>query len=136
MSRTRIQPSTDQEQSLSHEDLRKAAICWLKLRKYDYRNQIPIGGNCTILTSEIVSNASDNPDAIGWNMGHSVLVECKASRADYHRDQKKPQRQVGTGMGEHRYYFTPKGLLSPEEIPEGWGLVEYENGKASITIHA
>ena len=27
-------------------------------------------------------------------------------------------------MGKERWYMTPPGLLKPEQIPEGWGLIE------------
>ena len=40
-------------------------------------------------------------------------------------DSKKIFRQrEKIGMGDLRYFATPKGLLSPEEIPDGWGLLE------------
>jgi len=34
-------------------------------------------------------------------------------------------------LGSKRFYVCPKNLLSPEEIPEGWGLIYFdpENGK-------
>ena len=27
-------------------------------------------------------------------------------------------------MGNKRYYIAPKGMITPEELPEKWGLVE------------
>jgi hypothetical protein len=65
-------------------------------------------------------------DALGfiWN-GPSILVECKASRADFLRDAKKPCRQDDLlTLGNLRFYLAPPGLISPEEIPERWGLLE------------
>ena len=29
-------------------------------------------------------------------------------------------------MGNHRYYAAPAGMIKPEELPEGWGLLEVE----------
>jgi len=53
------------------------------------------------------------PDAIGWKKAcHSVLVECKVSRADFLADREKP------------YYLAAKGLIRIEELPAGWGLLE------------
>ncbi len=78
----------------------------------------------------------ERPDAIGWRAGVSTLVECKVSRADFLRDRNKPSRRRegtvagfpsnawGGALGAHRWYLTPKGLLSPDEIPDGWGLAE------------
>ncbi len=63
------------------------------------------------------------PDAIGWKRGWSILVECKVSRGDFLRDKHKVARQR-VGMGQSRYFMTPKGLLKPEELPPGWGLLE------------
>lgn len=83
------------------------------------------------------------PDAIGWlRSGVSLLVECKASRGDFLSDAVKPSRRSAKsaglavpepvvkgprkteGLGAYRFYFAPSGLLAPEELPEGWGLLE------------
>ena len=66
------------------------------------------------------------PDAIGWKQAcHSVLVECKVSRADFLADRNKPFRQKPeTGVGCERYYLSPRGLIRIEELPTGWGLLE------------
>lgn len=67
----------------------------------------------------------EQPDVFGLSaFGESVLVEVKVSRTDFLADQKKPWRRNGFGMGDHRVYLTPKGLLKPEEIPYGWMLWE------------
>ena len=64
---------------------------------------------------------------------HSVLVECKISRADFLADREKPFRQKShRGMGCERFYFTPAGLLRPEELPAGWGLLEYRNRRVAL----
>jgi hypothetical protein len=88
------------------------------------------------------------PDAIGWlRSGVSLLIECKASRGDFLSDAVKPSRRSGKagvpvspapnppkpeskpprkteGLGAYRFYLTPSGLLRPDELPEGWGLLE------------
>jgi len=51
------------------------------------------------------------------------VVECKVSRADFLKDRDKPHRAAGCGMGRFRYYLCPEGLISPDEILPGWGLV-------------
>lgn len=42
--------------------------------------------------------------------------------------RKKPHRN-GTvlGVGQHRFYVAPQGLIKPDELPLGWGLVEVTN---------
>ncbi len=66
------------------------------------------------------------PDAIGWKKAcHSVLVECKVSRADFLADREKPFRQkLETGVGCERFYLAAKGLIRIAELPPGWGLLE------------
>ncbi len=66
------------------------------------------------------------PDAIGWKKPcHSVLVECKASRADFLVDGVKPWRQrPETGVGAERYYLAQRGVIRVDELPSGWGLLE------------
>ena len=53
--------------------------------------------------------SGEMPDAIGWKRGcHSVLVECKSSRADFLADREKPWRQKPeNGAGCERFYLTP-----------------------------
>lgn len=78
----------------------------------------------------------------------SLLVECKASRTDFLSDAVKPSREntggenpgkagelpsskravkpprKTAGLGAYRFYMAPTSLLAPEELPEGWGLLE------------
>ncbi len=70
------------------------------------------------------------PDAIGWKKKcHSVLVECKVSRADFLADAAKSWRQQPeTGIGAERYYLAPQELIAVEELPRGWGLLEISRG--------
>jgi hypothetical protein len=66
------------------------------------------------------------PDAIGWGPFSSVLVECKVSRADFAADLRKVHRRAGHTMGNYRWYLTPAGLLTPDEVPDRWGLAEIQ----------
>ncbi len=111
---------------LSHEDLRKLAVRWLKTRTVPYQGRgLPRGGRCAIAASELVSSANDTPDAIGWDaFGRSILIECKSSRSDFLADRHKTSRQNGNGMGNQRYFLTPPKLATAEDLPEGWGLLE------------
>jgi len=81
---------------------------------------------CGVVLSEQACVSGEMPDAIGWKKAcHSVLVECKASRADFLIDCGKPSRlRPETGVGCERYYLAPKGLIRIEELPAGWGLLE------------
>lgn len=101
---------------MTHNDLVKRAERWLRGTM-----------RCGVVLCEVVGSGWEQPDAIGWKHGghHSVLVECKTSRADFLRDKKKWHRQSREhSMGQERWYLAPSGIIQPEELPEGWGLIE------------
>ncbi|HXZ40262.1 MAG TPA: hypothetical protein VEG68_05935 [Terriglobales bacterium] len=107
---------------MTHSQLVQKAVQWLR----SYR--------CGVILSEQACASGETPDAIGWKRAcHSVLVECKISRADFLADCEKPFRQKSQlGMGCERFYLTPSGLLRPEELPEGWGLLECRNREINV----
>lgn len=74
--------------------------------------------------SEPSTTCVEKPDLIAWKLDHSLLLECKVSRADFLKDLKKPFRYDGTGMGNFRIYVAPRGLIKPKELPPFWGLIE------------
>lgn len=106
---------------MTHAQLVGKAVQWLR----SYR--------CGVVLSEQACASGEMPDAIGWKRAcHSVLVECKISRADFLADREKPFRQKShLGMGCERYYLVPAGLLRLEELPDGWGLLEWRNREIS-----
>jgi hypothetical protein len=79
---------------------------------------------------------SEMPDAIGFtNRGYSVLVECKASRADFARDEKKWFRRAPElGMGYERWFCAPPGIIRVEELPPQWGFLEPRGPKRARII--
>lgn len=81
---------------------------------------------CAVVMTERTTRVSETPDAVGWKSdGDSILVECKVNRSDFHADKAKIFRRVEEqGVGLHRYYAAPKGVLTPEDVPDGWGLLE------------
>jgi len=99
---------------VTHAKLVDLAVLWL--RRY----------RCGVVLSEQACISGEMPDAIGWKKQcHSVLIECKVSRADFLADRDKPFRQKPeTGVGSERYYLAPRGLIRREELPAGWGLLE------------
>ena len=99
---------------MTHADLVKLAARWLAKKH-------------PVVVTEMSSGAMEEPDAIGFAGGLSTLVECKASRADFHADRHKPFNR----LGHWRYYLTPRGLVTAEEIPPGWGLLWAENRQRS-----
>ncbi len=37
-------------------------------------------------------------------------------------------------MGCERFYLVPHGLVKKEELPQGWGLLEYKGREVSIAV--
>ena len=81
---------------------------------------------CAIVITEMGSAASEIPDAIGWNGAHSTLIECKATKADFKRDEwKLGRKHPKYGMGNKRYYLVPPELIdfAIAHRAEGWGVL-------------
>ncbi len=107
---------------MTHAQLVEKAVRWLR----SYR--------CGVVLSEQACASGEMPDAIGWKQAcHSVLVECKVSRSDFLVDREKPWRQKPEqGVGSERFYLTLSGLMKVEELPTGWGLLEYRRGRIEM----
>jgi len=107
---------------MTHAQLVEKAVGWLR----SYR--------CGVVLSEQACVSGEMPDAIGWKRAnHSVLVECKVSRADFLADRCKPFRQKPEqGVGCERFYLTPPALVKLEELPSGWGLLELRHGRIEV----
>lgn len=91
---------------------------------------------CGIVLSEQACCTGETPDVIGWKgRCRSVVVECKVSRADFLADRAKPWRVDTAGaLGCERYYMAPAGMISPPELPPGWGLVEARGREVKIVV--
>jgi hypothetical protein len=99
--------------AVTHKELVEIAAQWLWK-----------SGNSVVITELCISG--EEPDAIGWRGWHSTLIECKASLSDFKADAKKAFRKYAEiGIGQKRYYCVPKGLIKKEDLPHGWGLLEY-----------
>ncbi len=73
---------------------------------------------CGIVLSEQGCASGEMPDAIGWKgKNHSIVVECKISRADFLADAAKSWRKnPEIALGCERYYAAPKAMLRADEI--------------------
>ncbi len=110
---------------ISHSKLVAHAVEWLR---HHYR--------CGIVLSEQYCATGEVPDAIGWKGScHSVLVECKVSRADFLADANKSFRLTPKeGLGCERLYLAPAGLIAPRELPPDWGLLEYRSHGVRLAV--
>ena len=53
------------------------------------------------------------------------------SRSDFFKDQKKPFRTDGNGMGQKRFFLCTENLIKENELPHGWGLL-YVDDKMKV----
>ena len=85
-------------------------------------------------TVELVCYGTEQTDVYATNRETSTIIEVKTSHADFLNDKKKYARSEeakinGHQIGNYRYYLCPKGIVSVEELPEGWGLLEWDGKK-------
>lgn len=109
------------EKKWKHGEVVEIALKWLR------RHPSANGHGCNFAVAECASGyTGEIPDAIGFRLEHpgttSVVVEVKVSRGDFLADRKKPHR-INGGMGVYRYFMCPEGMIKPEELPSGWGLL-------------
>lgn len=115
---------------MTHADLCSIAVKWLQ------RANSAGGPGCHVAVSECRSGwTGEVPDAIGFRAAGSlddgsIVVECKTSRSDFLADRKKAHR-AGGGCGNWRYFMAPEGIISPDELPERWGLLTI-NGRGHV----
>lgn len=100
---------------MTHDELVLRAEKWLRQQ------------GCGVAIRDPLRSATswgEMPDAIGWRDGISILIECKASRADFMADKNKPFRaDPAKGMGDWRFYLCPPEIIKVEDLPDGWGLL-------------
>lgn len=87
-----------------------------------------------IVFKELKTQNVEIPDIIGFKSDYSFVLEAKVSRNDFFRDKKKNfRKQSHLGMGDFRFFITPKNLISIDELPDMWGLIEVdENMKPRV----
>lgn len=114
--------------NLTHKQLVEIAYKWV------LKN-----AGCGVAFKEINSATASGeiPDVIGFGaFNHSVLVEAKVSRSDFLADKKNKFRKDPTlGMGKHRFFIAPKGLIKISDLPENWGLIEVSSRGRAIRKH-
>lgn len=84
-----------------------------------------------VVATEIqASRCREQPDVVGFRSSCSAIIEVKVSKADFRADAKKPERSGELpGLGVYRFYLSPIGVIAPEDLPPGWGLIHEVGGK-------
>lgn len=121
-----------------HRDLVLRACRWLEKTE-----------RCKRVFAEVQTlNLSEFPDAIGYNAnGGTVVVEAKASVADFKRDASKEWKHRArawesapsgearssqpVGMGAWRYYIMPREMVPLDAVPEDHGVL-WVSDKGSV----
>lgn len=108
---------------MNHSQLVSIAAKWLERK-------------CAVVITELAT-IGETPDAIGWRGIHSTLIECKASRSDFIADRQKYfRREAWNGIGQHRYFLSVPGIISVEDLPEKWGLLEATGSKIRMVAES
>jgi len=113
---------------MTHAELVEVARSWLIKTK-----------KCSVVLAEIATSASEEPDALGWNSTHTILVECKASRADFLADRRKIYRHkfYDGALGDHRWMLTPTDVAvikDVSELPQGWGWAVFNPETKKVRV--
>lgn len=66
-----------------------------------------------------------------------LAIEVKVTRADFLNDARTPAKQQAWRTIAHRHaYAAPAGLIRPEEVPAGSGLIEVGEAKTGALFNA
>jgi Holliday junction resolvase len=126
-------------EKFTHKELVELGRAWC-IKPYAQNAEHGHAG-CSVVITEISANTwgMEIPDVLGFCNKASILIECKASRADFLRDKEKVFRSQETenmALGNQRWYLAPLCMIKNEEVPEGWGLLEVHRCRdIMVSIH-
>ena len=136
-----------------HYQLCTEGAKWLRRRKRDWKKcqtkpckvkdetgKYTFCAHCktyNIVAVELNVTGAENSDVWGYDGDSTVMIEVKVSHADFLADQKKMWRNVEPYLqvGNRRWYLCPEGIIKPNELPDGWGLL-YWDGKRIYSVVA
>ncbi|KHF39972.1 hypothetical protein [Halalkalibacter okhensis] len=106
-------------ESKIHKHLKTQSLYWLKAKMTDL---------CANEVKLFVHRKRFKADALGINLKRKEarIIEVKATRADFLRDDVLHSDYGYHQIVDYAYLMTPVGLLSIEEIPKGYGLLEMD----------
>ncbi|MBP3950423.1 hypothetical protein [Bacillus suaedae] len=102
-----------------HKHIKKQALYWLKKKMTDL---------CANEVKLFVRRKRLKADAVGINLKRkeSRIIEVKATRTDFLRDEVLHANYGYHNLADYAYIMTPSNLLSVEEVPAGYGLLEID----------
>ena len=118
--------------SWSHDDLCLLTAKWVTGTSAERkRNDRYFGGKMQAVVEMARQGECCDVFAFGYWTTH--LFEIKISRSDYKRDAKKHWRKHGEGVGRNRWFVVPEGLITSDEVNDGWGLI-YVTKKGQLQV--
>ena len=130
-----------------HYELCVEGAKWLHRRKFDWQKcqkkdcyRSEFCQHCRqiydYVAVELCVYGAENTDVWGYSCGDSssAVIEVKASHSDFLADKKKwwRSKEAGDGgfqAGSRRWFLCPEGVIKPDELPEGWGLLYWDGKK-------
>lgn len=106
-------------ESTVHKHLKKLSLYWLKAKMVDL---------CANEVRLYVRKKKMKADALGINLKRKEarIIEVKTSRSDFLRDEILREPSGYLAVADYAYIMTPEGLLTLDEIPKGYGLLEVD----------
>lgn len=107
----------------------------IKAAKYLKSKGIVPFSRCQYVVCEL-ERQGESPDAFGFSSATTQLIEVKVSRSDFISDRYKHWRKhPAEGLGSHRCYMCPEGLIRPKDLPDKWGLLWVdESGNITVLV--
>ncbi len=111
-------------------ELTHRELCIIAAKYLRKQGLVPFN-RCQYVVCEL-ERVGESPDAFGWTRNTTQLIEAKVSRSDFLSDKKKWFRnEPQDGIGTHRSYICPEGLIKVKDLPNNWGLL-YVNKKGEV----
>lgn len=92
-------------------------------------------GFAVVATEINALGCREQADVVGFRATCSAMIEAKASRSDFLADLKKSERSnPSQGIGVYRFFLSPPGVISIEDLPQGWGLLHAQGTRIIETL--
>ncbi|QKS71609.1 hypothetical protein FLK61_33530 [Paenalkalicoccus suaedae] len=107
-------------ESALHKHLKHQGLLWLRQKTKDL---------CATEVKLVYRRKKLKADVMGIDVKQkqSRIIEVKASRSDFLRDEVLTADYGYHHLSTYSYLLTPVGLLKKEEIPTGYGLLEIDD---------
>lgn len=118
-----------------HYDLCCKAAKWLRNKK----NAEHWAMKWKWVAVELNVVGAEGTDVWGFNGSATIVIEVKTSRSDFLRDKKKWWRSEEAKeyqVGNYKYYLAPEGIIKKDELPDHWGLLEWDGKEIRRTVHS